>query len=65
MEKSELRCNLAPLIKEFSQLSSISINRIHQLRGMGESMSGHDKNLYMGNNNYSRWQRSQHADLMM
>jgi hypothetical protein len=34
MEKSELRCNLAPLIKEFSQLSSISINRIHQLRGM-------------------------------
>lgn len=29
MEKSELHCNLAPLIKEFSQLSSISINRIH------------------------------------
>jgi len=26
MEKSELHCNLALLIKEFSQLSSISIN---------------------------------------
>ena len=39
MEKTELHCNLAPLIKEFFQLSSISINRILQLRCMGESMS--------------------------
>ena len=70
MEKSELHCNLAILIKEFSQLSSISINRIHQLRGTGESMSSllvvcNDKNLYMCNNNYSWWQRIHLIDLTM
>ncbi|GEM_PF-6812811 len=70
MEKTELHCNLALLIKEFSQLSSISINRIHQLRGMGESMSSLlvvciDKNLYMCYNNYSRWQRIHLVDLTM
>ncbi len=69
MEKSELHCNLAPLIKEFSQHSSTSINRIHAA-WVKESMSSllvvcNDKNLYMCNNNYSRWQRIHLVDLTM